>query len=92
MSKNSEQTQKDILSYLNGYINENGYPPSVREICSALNIKSTSTVHGYLKKLENEGIIERTSSKQRSIRINNDYKESNDNMVDVNREIGWNIR
>ncbi len=47
-----------------------GVPPSVREICNELDIKSTSTVHKYLKELETAGYIEREFNQNRSIRIN----------------------
>ena len=40
--------QQQILDYLKSEVREKGYPPSVREICDAINLKSTSTVHGHL--------------------------------------------
>lgn len=48
---------------------ENGYPPTVREICSALNIKSTSTVHKYINLLVEEGYIEKMDNHNRAIRL-----------------------
>lgn len=48
---------------------ENGYPPTVREICSALNIKSTSTVHKYINLLFEEGYIEKMDNHNRAIRL-----------------------
>lgn len=48
---------------------DNGYPPTVREICSALNIKSTSTVHRYINILAEEGYIEKDDKHNRAIRI-----------------------
>lgn len=48
---------------------ENGYPPTVREICSALNIKSTSTVHKYINLLVEEGYIEKVDNHNRAIRL-----------------------
>ena len=67
-----EQTKVKIgyvLEYVNEHIEQNGYPPSVREICAALGFKSTSTVHIYLKALEDEGKIIKSPSKPRTLRI-----------------------
>lgn len=44
--------QKQILEYMKAEVREKGYPPSVREICDAVGLKSTSTVHGHLSRLE----------------------------------------
>ncbi len=70
------EKQKKILNFIKDEIREKGYPPSVREICLATNIKSTSTVHTHLNKLEDMGFIKRTSSKTRAIEIiNNSIEE-----------------
>jgi repressor LexA len=58
-----------VLDYVNEHIEQNGYPPSVREICAALGYKSTSTVHIYLKALEREGKIIKAPSKPRTLRV-----------------------
>ena len=60
--------QQKVLSYLRECV-ENGLPPSVREICKAADIKSTSTAHAYLKVLEKEGYISRQSGLNRAIRL-----------------------
>ena len=52
MQNKVNEKQQKILDFINEQIEINGYPPSVREICSAVGFKSTSTVHGYLEKLE----------------------------------------
>ena len=44
--------QQQILEYMKAEVREKGYPPSVREICEAVGLKSTSTVHGHLARLE----------------------------------------
>ena len=62
-----------------------GYPPSVREICTAVNIKSTSTVHGYLNKLEKLGYIRRDPTKPRAIEVLDG--NSNPNVSGLNQEI-----
>lgn len=64
---NDKQVQ--ILNYIKGQLNEKGYPPSVREICVAVNLKSTSTVHSHLSKLEKKGYIRRDPTKPRAIEI-----------------------
>lgn len=64
-------TEKDfeIMDFIHGYIEENGFPPTVREICAAVGLTSTATVHARLKKLEREGYIVHESSKNRSMRL-----------------------
>lgn len=46
------EKQKEVYDFLLEFTKTNGYPPSVREICKAVSLKSTSTVHGHLKRLE----------------------------------------
>lgn len=59
----------DVLEYVSKYSETYGYAPSIREICSALDIKSTATCHYYLKKLEKNGEIYKASSKKRAISV-----------------------
>jgi repressor LexA len=68
---NSELTnkQQEILVFIKEEITSKGYPPSVREICSAVGLKSTSTVHGHLDRLEKRGFIRRDPTKPRAIEI-----------------------
>ena len=61
--------QQAVLSFLQERA-QDGLPPTVREICAAAGIKSTSTVHAYLKTLEDEGYISRQSGLNRAIRVN----------------------
>lgn len=61
--------QLEILQYMKKEIASKGYPPSVREICKAVELKSTSTVHGHLNKLEEKGYIRRDPTKPRAIEI-----------------------
>ncbi|EYE88208.1 hypothetical protein Q428_09255 [Fervidicella metallireducens AeB] len=61
--------QQEILDFLKEEISKKGYPPSVREICSAVGLKSTSTVHGHLERLEKRGLIRRDATKPRAIEI-----------------------
>jgi repressor LexA len=69
MKKSSDVKYNMILDFVKDFIEQSGYPPSVREICSALDIKSTSTVHGYLNRLNDEGIIHKDSSKRRALKV-----------------------
>jgi len=61
--------QLEIYEFLKIYTENKGYPPSVREICEAVNLRSTSTVHGHLKKLEKKGLIRRDPTKPRALEI-----------------------
>ncbi len=61
--------QKDVFDYLKRYISDNGYAPCVRDICDALDLKSTSTAHAHLTKLESKGYISRDPAKPRTIMI-----------------------
>ncbi len=64
--------QSEILEYIKESILERGYPPAVREICQAVNLKSTSSVHAHLATLEKKGMIRRDPSKPRAIEIIDD--------------------
>ena len=62
--------QDEILNYINKSIETNGYSPTVREICSAVNLKSTSTVQYHLNKLINLGYLQKSKNISRSIQSN----------------------
>lgn len=79
MYEDLSSSQIKILNYLKYQLQNKGYPPSVREICHAVNLKSTSTVHGHLAKLEDKGYIRKDPTKPRAIEIlhsdsNQDFK------------------
>ncbi len=65
----SRDKQSQIYEFLKNYTENKGYPPSVREICEAVSLKSTSTVHGHLKRLEKKGLIKRDPTKPRALEI-----------------------
>lgn len=82
------KTQKKVYDYLREHIKREGVPPSIKEICEALNLVSTSTAHLHLKNLEKKGYIARAKGKSRSISIldnafyldddeSNEYKVTN---------------
>lgn len=64
--------QEEILTYIKSQILTRGFPPSVREICEAVNLKSTSSVHSHLETLEKNGYIHRDPTKPRAIEILDD--------------------
>lgn len=64
--------QQEILDYIKQEILDRGYPPAVREICKAVNLKSTSSVHSHLETLEKNGYIKRDATKPRAIEICDD--------------------
>ena len=66
------QKQTEILEYIKQEILKKGYPPTVRDICNAVNLKSTSSVHAHLETLEKNGYIRRDPTKPRAIEIIDD--------------------
>ena len=66
------EKQREILTFIKDQILEKGYPPAVREICEAVHLKSTSSVHSHLETLEKNGYIRRDPTKPRDIEICDD--------------------
>ena len=66
---------QEILEFINFTLKNDGYSPSVREICEAVNLKSTSTVQYHLNKLEKKGVINKSDGKSRSLHLNNSISE-----------------
>ena len=64
--------QKEILEYIKDQILQRGFPPAVRDICEAVHLKSTSSVHSHLETLEKNGYIRRDPTKPRAIEILDD--------------------
>ena len=83
MAGRKNDTQAKILEYIETSSQINGYPPSVREICEATGLKSTSTVHGHLVRLEKKGLLNRTSMRPRAITVPDDHKKYKLDMVEV---------
>ncbi|MGX7031029.1 transcriptional repressor LexA [Vagococcus zengguangii] len=69
MTNKKENRQLSILHYIHETGEQRGYPPTVREICEAVNLSSTSTVHGHLARLEQKGLLLRDPSKPRAIEV-----------------------
>ena len=76
--------QQQILDYIKEEILKRGYPPAVREICEAVDLKSTSTVHAHLERLEKNGYIRRDPTKPRAIEIVDDsFQQVRTEMVSI---------
>ena len=74
---NLDETSDLIFEYIDEYIRENGYAPSVRDICDGVGVKSTSTVHTHLKRLEHQGRLTYETGKRRAIKLSDE-----DNLVE----------
>ncbi|NLM42291.1 MAG: transcriptional repressor LexA [Firmicutes bacterium] len=77
------ERQRRILEYIRSEVASKGYPPSVREIGNAVGLRSSSTVHGHLTKLEELGYIRRDLSKPRAIELLDEALPSKARIVDV---------
>jgi len=79
-----EESLKKVLNYLDKYVSEHGFPPSVREISSDLKIKSTASVYYYLNKLEDLNLIKKVKDKKRAIEIaDSKYKIDANSVVKI---------
>lgn len=81
------ETQDRILAYIQSEIRERGYAPSVREIGEAVGLRSTSTVHGHLMRLEKKGLLRRDAMKPRAMGLSPEYSSSEDEVVDDVRRL-----
>ena len=72
MQRPRGDNQQRILDYIKSEIQTKGYPPSVREIAQAVGLKSTSTVHGHLQRLEKRGLLHRDAMKPRAMEVTGD--------------------
>lgn len=69
MARRTETRQIEVLQYIYDQVEAKGYPPTVREIGEAVNLSSTSTVHGHLSRLEKKGLLQRDPTKPRAIEL-----------------------
>ena len=72
MQRSRGDNQQRILDFIKSEIQTKGYPPSVREIAQAVGLKSTSTVHGHLQRLEKRGLLHRDAMKPRAMEVMGD--------------------
>ena len=77
--------QDQILQFIKKYQVEHGYPPTIREIGKAVNLRSPATIHTHLKNLENKGVIAKGDSKNRALelKVDNEFAHQNDLVVEV---------
>lgn len=86
MYEDLNNKEVEILYFIKSTIESKGYPPTVREICDGVDLKSPSSVHGYLERLESKDYIIRTASKTRSIvlkEMEDDYLANSKSTIDV---------
>ena len=77
------QKEREIYEYISECLEKDGFAPSVRDICTQVGIKSTSSVHEYLRRLELKGYIRKSSGKSRALSICADGKSENSKMKRV---------
>lgn len=77
------EMQERILAYIESVIRTRGYAPSVREIAEAVGLRSTSTVHGHLTRLEKKGLLHRDAMKPRAMGLTSDNPELDEALSDV---------
>ena len=75
MKKIDEKIQ-EVYNFTIEFIKDNGFPPSVREICAKLNIKSTATAYSYIEKLKERGLLEKSPLKKRAITLSKPMSDS----------------
>lgn len=77
--------QSEILDYIKEYMVSHGYPPTIREIGTALNLSSPATIHAHLANLEQKGFIKRQDAKNRAIEllVENEFAKNNELTVEV---------
>ena len=59
----------DVLAFIHRYTDENGFPPTVRDICAELHIKSTATAYDYVNRLKEMGLLSKASGKKRAVAV-----------------------
>jgi repressor LexA len=79
------ERQRAILDYLRGFVEEHGYPPTVREIGEAVGLRSPSTVHAHLAQLERAGLLRRDPTKPRALELTDRRREAEESQPDVHR-------
>ena len=67
--RNTDVKVTEVYNYVKNYLEQNSFPPSVREICAEVGIKSTATAYAYLEKLQKQGLITKTPDKKRAFSL-----------------------
>ncbi len=83
--KELTKKQKQILDFIKTYMVSHGYPPTIREIGTAVGSSSPATIHAHLANLEEKGYIKKQNSKNRALEllVENEFEQKNENVVDV---------
>lgn len=81
--ENLKIREQKILSFMKEEIKKKGYPPTVREICTALNIKSTSTVHKDIESLVEQGFLIKDPSKPRALMVVDQHPAESNSTIDI---------
>jgi repressor LexA len=79
------ERQRAILEYLRAFVDQHGYPPTVREIGEAVGLRSPSTVHTHLAQLERAGLLRRDPTKPRAIELTDRRRQLDESPADVHR-------
>ena len=69
MPRNSERKQLEVLAFIHQHVQDQGYPPTIREICDAVGLSSTSTVHGHINRLIRRDFLQKDPAKPRALEI-----------------------
>ncbi|QNQ82114.1 transcriptional repressor LexA [Lactobacillus sp. PV037] len=75
-TKNQNSKQLEILKYIYDNVEKRGFPPTVREICQAVGLASTSTVHGHIDRLEKRGLLIKDATKPRALEITEEGRKA----------------
>ena len=67
--------KEELLNFIKSYVDDNGYPPTVREMCRAVKVNSTSTIAYHLSRLEDEGLIKKNPNKNRALEVVDNYAQ-----------------
>jgi len=83
--ENLTKRQTDVLKFIKKYTAMHGYPPTIREICSGVNLSSPATVFVHIKNLEKAGYVRSSNNKFRTLELlcDNEYEEKNEDVVKV---------
>lgn len=85
MKSELTKRQEEVLTYIKKYTAENGYPPTIREICAGVGLSSTATVFVHIKNLEKNGYIRSSNNKFRTLEllVDNEYENKKEDVVKV---------
>ena len=84
-----DEKEEKILKFITDFKNNNGFSPTIREICQAVNLKSTSSVHAYVKSLISRGLISSVPESPRTMEVNRDsYRDEYNGGLNIEPDSG----